>query len=118
MRPKYESHNGVCAHCHTQVPVDAPVCAGCGARWGFSNGLNRPSQYDSFIGMYRLSWFLFLASVLFISAVYLTPLYDYGPEAFGAYAISGAVLLWSLNKLIICRAQLSVAKSGELMWFR
>ena len=40
-----EAHNGVCSHCRSKVPLDATTCHGCGAFWGFRNGMSRDQLY-------------------------------------------------------------------------
>ncbi|WP_353302582.1 zinc ribbon domain-containing protein [Sessilibacter corallicola] len=41
-----DKHQGKCDHCGTEVPQDAVVCTGCGARWGSSTGRTRQQVYD------------------------------------------------------------------------
>ena len=41
-----DRHRGSCDHCKSEVPLDAVVCASCGARWGSSTGKTRQQVYD------------------------------------------------------------------------
>lgn len=41
-----DKHQGKCDHCKSEVPLDAVVCAACGARWGSSTGKTRQQVYD------------------------------------------------------------------------
>lgn len=73
-----ETHNGICAHCRSDVPVDAIVCTGCGARWGFSNGLNRQQMYDLFKFQYLCGRVFAVGSLLTILYVYFIGTNDSG----------------------------------------
>ena len=46
MQFKQDQHQGSCDHCKTEVPLDAVVCTGCGARWGSSTGKTRQQVYN------------------------------------------------------------------------
>lgn len=42
-----EPHSGQCSHCRSEVPIDATTCSGCGAYWGFNDGMSRNELYHS-----------------------------------------------------------------------
>ena len=42
-----EQHSGQCGHCRSQVHSEATTCSGCGAFWGFENGMNRDELYQA-----------------------------------------------------------------------
>lgn len=69
-----ELHSGHCGHCKTKVPLDASVCAGCGAYWGFENGTRtRQKLYDDSVeelGMFK-KVLLFILAICFVP-----PLFD------------------------------------------
>lgn len=112
---KNEQHNGQCGFCKTTVPLDATVCTGCGAMWGFSNGLNRREQYKAFIGKYRLGQLIFFGSLLAMLFAYYNV--D-GAEALGWWALSIVAFLTGLNIFIGAWQQIQLAKKGELSWWR
>ncbi|GEM_PF-4371016 len=71
---KTEPHDGSCGHCKTSVPLDAYVCAGCGAYWGFENGCRtRQELYDTSIAEIR---FFFRVVMALLVICLVPPLFD------------------------------------------
>ncbi|WP_205859123.1 hypothetical protein [Pleionea sediminis] len=78
---KNDIHQGKCGLCGTEVPNEATLCAGCGARWGSSTGKTRLEVYKDgkrnlkvglFYGLALLSFYLvtiYLGSLWAIAAM-------------------------------------------------
>lgn len=120
MKLENERHTGKCDHCHTEVPVLADVCTGCGARWGFRNGNNRQQQYDAFKLQYNVGRVVFFLSVIFWIFVYF---YEDRNIVLGQnslyYYFSGVVgFLGGLSWFLRGSNQIEIAKKGKLQWYR
>ncbi len=51
-----DKHQGTCSHCKSEVPMEAVVCTGCGARWGSSTGKTRQQVYDGGKATFRMGF--------------------------------------------------------------
>ena len=60
-----DRHRGSCDHCKTEVPIDAVVCTGCGARWGSSTGRTRQQVYDEGKATLRTGFIVGAALLIF-----------------------------------------------------
>lgn len=78
-----EYHSGSCAFCESSVPVKAVVCSGCGATWGFKNGMNRQELYDdnySFVKVYGIVFKVLIFSIAYLLSVIV---FDFDPGGLG-----------------------------------
>jgi hypothetical protein len=66
-----EAHSGHCSHCRTEVHIEATKCPGCGAFWGFSNGMTRNEFYHTSKDNFKMGvWYvLIMASFLGLAAL-------------------------------------------------
>lgn len=117
MNLQTETHDGVCTHCQTNVPNGAIVCTGCGARWGFSNGLNRQQLYDAFKFQYHYGRILVFGSILTMLFVYFIGTNDSGTN-FGLGLGSFVVLIIGGAPFTKGWQQTHMAKKGSLDWWR
>ena len=112
---KNETHNGECAFCKTQVPLDASVCTGCGSFWGLSNGKNRVEQVEAFMPKYRIGQILTLGAILGMLYAYFEASKS---DELGWWAGSIVVFLVGLSALSAAWQQIYIGKKGELRWWR
>lgn len=104
------NHDGRCGHCKTDVPLDASVCASCGAHWGTSSGQALKDIYaESKARFITGSVTCLILALFFIGTVYfespwviiamlLGPLL--GIPAF-AWAIGGVISMKRVDKVMI-----------------
>ncbi len=112
---KNESHNGECSFCKTQVPLDASVCTGCGAYWGFSNGRNRIEQVRAFLPKYRGGQILTLGSILGMLYAYFEASKN---DQLGWWLISIFIFFTGMSYMLNAWQQIYIGKKGELSWWR
>ena len=117
MKLQTEQHSGICAQCRTEVPVDAIVCTGCGARWGFSNGLNRQQLYNAFKFQYFYGRLLVFGSILTMLFVYFYGTSNSGTN-FGLGLGAFIVLIVGSAPMVRGWQQTAIAKKGKLDWWR
>lgn len=110
-----EPHNGTCSFCHTNVPLEACVCTGCGAFWGLSNGKNRLDQIRSFTPKLRIGKVLILiaAGCMLYAYVFVSQ-----NDALGWWAASIVVLLIGAERYFGALQQILIGKKSELSWWR
>jgi hypothetical protein len=104
-------HNGQCGHCSTQVPTEATVCTGCGARWGTSSGHSLQSLHDNADRVLRLGKFLLLTSLV---AGFLAYSFDAIPAYLG-------VLLIALVSILVLMKGMEArwgANGAKVSWWR
>ena len=112
-------HSGKCGHCYTEVPIQANVCVGCGAKCGFSNGRNRQAHYDAFKMQYFFGRFIFFTCAILLAAMYIFRDTEIAKSDFGALSIVCVVGLFASGKLFLTGwQQVTIAKKGELNWWR
>jgi len=76
MRFEEDLHQGACGHCSTEVPQEAVVCTGCGARWGSSTGKTRQAVYDEGKRKLKIGFFYgVLLAIFFFVTIYLESLW-------------------------------------------
>lgn len=120
MIPKYENHRGKCGHCATAVPIEAAVCAGCGAEWGFKDGSNRPEAYKNHRFMKNLSFI-----VTFIGVALAVTGYVLGEEVRGnhwwdilCYVLALVPIIMGPVMLLDAMVGMRSAKKKKLSWWR
>lgn len=119
MKLETEVHSGKCGHCKTDVPLDASVCAGCGATWGFSNGKNRQELYDDNIFGCKFGKFIFFVAIALITIGTFLVLISNGDDL-GWGLIAGSIfvyLIFGYKGHLMC-SQVKHAQHGEIGWWR
>ena len=103
-------HDGICGHCKTRVPLDASVCASCGAHWGTSTGQTLTSIYaESKARIITGSITCLLLALFFAGTVYFESPWIILSTILGllvgvpaiAWVIGGAISMMRINKIAI-----------------
>lgn len=108
-------HDGQCGHCSTQVPTEATVCTGCGARWGTSSGEEIQDLYDQGRGVILLGIIFLLIGI----AVMLWMHFSFGARLETALALGGTLTaIITIPIFIKGIMQKHTAKNAKVSWWR
>ncbi len=109
-----KQHTGKCGHCFSEVPLEATVCASCGARWGTSRGVTRQNIYDEG----RAKFIVCSITCLFILLSYLVTAYLRSPWILAPMVLAFFPGVPALGMAIGGILTMRGAKRAEVTWWR
>jgi hypothetical protein len=109
-------HSGSCGHCHTDVPIQANVCTGCGARWGTQGRFIPQKLYnDAKNKMKMLTFVLTFCCMAIFFTTFLGRAYI--DVVAVTIIIASPVSLLAIMFIFACLMDMSTSKRAKISWW-